>query len=318
MIDRTSAATDGYLRSRFLLYENPIAGLARRTLTDDVVDVLQRRGASVTRLPSAAHPAPSDWREWARQFDAIICAGGDGTVRHLANRIEGLPLPIGLIPRGTGNVLAEEIGLPRKPAPIAETLLRGPVVNITGALANDEPFYLMAGVGFDAEAVRRLDLELKRKWGKPAYTRPVIAALAVPEPHLTVRADGGREAEAGWVLVANARRYAGAFKLSAEAGLHRPGLIAYLMPRGPLPRRLANVLALGLGALQRIPGIKIWPVSELTVTSIFPAAVQVDGDALGTVPLTIKWGGVRLPLIVPQTYADNLLPLDREGRRAST
>lgn len=290
-------------RSRFLLYENPIAGIARRTLTDDVVAALQHQGCSVTRLSPGANLAQLDWTSLSAAYDAVISAGGDGTLRHVAAQLTPHPLPIGLIPRGTGNVLAEEIGLTRRASRIAGTLRHGPVVTLAGARANTAPFYLMCGIGFDGEAIRRLDLATKRKWGKPAYTRPVIAALAGIEPKLHVTADDGRSAQAGWVIVANARRYAGKFKLSDHAGLEKPGLVAYLLPRGGLARRLAHLTALGLGALQRMPGVKIWTANGLTITSDFPAAVQIDGDTFGTVPLEIKWGEPKLTLIVPEAYA---------------
>ncbi len=85
-------------------------------------------------------------------------------------------------------MLAEEIGLTRSPGRIADALMHGPVRTFTGARANGAPFYLMAGIGFDAETVRRLDLASKRRWGKPAYTRPVLSALTESEPRLLVAA----------------------------------------------------------------------------------------------------------------------------------
>ncbi|OYW56316.1 MAG: hypothetical protein B7Y80_07425 [Hyphomicrobium sp. 32-62-53] len=303
MIDLSARAPQAPSRTRFLLYENPIAGVARRTLTDDVLSVLQRRGCSVTRLSPGADLALLDWDRLANEQDAILSAGGDGTLRHVAARVPQDVLPIGIIPRGTGNVLAEEIGLTRSPARIADALMHGPAVTATGARANGQPFYLMAGIGFDGEAVRRLDTDFKQKWGKPAYTRPVLTSLAMPEPRLRVSLDGGRQADAGWVLVANARRYGGSFKLSNHAGLHQPGLIVYLLPRGGLIRRLTHLTALGLGALERMPGVEVWPAMEIEIRSDFPSAVQIDGDAFGTLPLKVKWGEPKLALIVPETYA---------------
>jgi diacylglycerol kinase family enzyme len=290
-------------RTRFLLYENPIAGVARRTLTDDVVTVLQRAGCEVARQSAGTDLARLDWPRLAATYNAIVSAGGDGTLRHVAAHVAANTLPIGIIPRGTGNVLAEEIGLTRSPARIAETLRHGPTMTVTGARANGAPFYLMAGIGFDGETVHRLDLATKRMWGKPAYTRPVLASLGKSEPRLSVTTDDGRHAEAGWVLVANARRYGGSFKLSNRAGLDRHGLLVYLLPRAGLARRLAHLTALGLGALERLPGVEVWSATSLTITSDVPAAVQIDGDAFGTVPLEIKWGEPELALIVPQSYA---------------
>lgn len=303
MSDDTAGRSRRVHRTRFLLHENPIAGVARRTLTGDVVKELQRRGCTVTRLQTDVDLASVDWQRLAAGNDAVISAGGDGTLRMLAANMPPDLLPIGLIPRGTGNVLAEEIGLTRSSSRIADALMHGPSLTFTGARANGAPFYLMAGIGFDAETVRRLDLTAKRKWGKPAYTRPVLSALGDAEPRLHVIADGGREADAGWVLVANARRYGGSFKLSDRAGLHRPNLLVYLVPRGGIGRRLAHLTALGLGALERMPGVVVWSTTQLTVTSDLPAAVQIDGDIFGTAPLEIKWGEPKLALIVPEAYA---------------
>ncbi len=306
MKDPSARPLPAHSRTRFLLYENPIAGVARRTLTDDVVSVLQRRGCSVTRLSPGIDLQTLNWGRLASDHDAIVSAGGDGTLRYVAARLPANVLPIGLIPRGTGNVLAEEIGLTRSPARIAEALMHGPVVTATGARANGEPFYLMAGIGFDGETVRRLDTGIKQKWGKPAYTRPVLSSLAMPEPTLRVTADGRRLAEAGWVLVANSRRYGGAFKLTDRAGLHQSGLIVYLLPRGGLARRLTHITALGIGALERLPGVEVWPATEIEINSDFPSAVQVDGDPFGTLPLKIKWGEPELALIVPEAYASKV------------
>lgn len=308
MIDTIARQPPAPVRTRFLLYENPIAGVARRTLTDDVVTVLQRRGSAITRLSPGVDLLPLDWGHLAAQHDAIVSAGGDGTLRHVAARIPADMLPIGIIPRGTGNVLAEEIGLTRSAARIADTLMHGPAAIATGARANGQPFYLMAGIGFDGETVRRLDAGIKQKWGKPAYTRPVLSSLAMPEPTLRVLADGGRQADAGWVLVANSRHYGGSFKLSSRAGLHRPGLLIYLLPRGGLARRLTHLTALSLGALDRLPGVRIWEATEVDIRSDFPSAVQIDGDPFGTLPLKIKWGEPELALIVPETYAARLGP----------
>lgn len=306
MNDPSARPSPAHSRTRFLLYENPIAGVARRTLTDDVVSVLQRRGCSVTRLSPGIDLQPLDWGRLASDHDAIVSAGGDGTLRHVAARLPANGLPIGLIPRGTGNVLAEEIGLTRSPTRIAEALMHGPVVTANGAHANGQPFYLMAGIGFDGETVRRLDTGIKQTWGKPAYTRPVLTSLSMPEPTLRVMADGGRQAEAGWVLVANSRRYGGSFKLTDRAGLHQPGLIVYLLPRGGLVRRLSHLTALGLGALERMPGVVVWQATEIEIRSDFPSAVQIDGDPFGTVPLKIQWGEPKLALIVPEAYAATL------------
>jgi diacylglycerol kinase family enzyme len=290
-------------RRRFLLVENPIAGVSRRTLTGDVVRALEERGAVVTRLDAEADLASVDWAEAARRHDAVIAAGGDGTVRALGRCVAATGLPLGLVPRGTGNVLAEEIGLPRGPGAIADILMRGPVVRIQGARANGEPMFLMAGIGFDGDVVRRLDLGLKRSVGKVAYAMPALAAIGARQPRLSVRIDGGEALEAGWVVVANARRYGGSFHLSRRAGLHNEGLIVVLFPLGGPLRRAGELLALGAGRLDRTRGVRILPARRVSIRSADRAAVQIDGDAVGSLPLDLEWGEPQLSLIVPETYA---------------
>jgi diacylglycerol kinase family enzyme len=299
MTDAPAAAR----RRRFLLVENPIAGVSRRTLTDDVVRALEERGAVVTRLGTEADLAGVDWAEVARRYDAVIAAGGDGTVRALGRSVAATGLPLGLIPRGTGNVLAEEVELPRSPDAIADVLTTGPVVRIRGARANGEPMFLMAGIGFDGDVVQRLDLGLKRSVGKAAYAMPALAAIGARQPRLSVRIDGGEPLEAGWVVVANARRYGGSFQLSRRAGLRNDGLIVVLFPLGGPIRRAGELLALGAGRLDRMRGVRILPARRVSIRSADRAPVQIDGDAVGSLPLEMEWGEPQLALIVPEAYA---------------
>src|SRR5690606_16122637 len=110
----------GLVRRRFLLLHNPVAGVRRRTLARRVASELERRGAEIVMLRSwgvAARAAPEAIARDVQleSFDAVIAAGGDGTVRALAMAVgERTPIPIGIIPTGTGNVLANEIGMPKK------------------------------------------------------------------------------------------------------------------------------------------------------------------------------------------------------------
>ncbi len=134
--------------------------------------------------------------------------------------------------------------------------MHGSTRTFTGARANGAPFYLMAGIGFDAETVRRLDLDAKRRWGKPAYTRPVLSALPPVSRGCSHRRWRARSRSA-----LGSRRQCPplrrSFKLSDKAGLHRPNLLVYLVPRGGLIRRLAHLTALGLGSLEKMPGVTL-------------------------------------------------------------
>lgn len=292
------------MRRRFLLVHNPAAGTAGRTLTSRVVAELERQGATVTRALPPSGMGPVIAAGAAEAFDAVIAAGGDGTFRALAAALERVHVPLGLIPAGTGNVLASEISLRKSPVVIADVLMRGPIVEIEGARANGEPFYLMAGAGFDGAVVRDLDTPWKQRIGKAAYTKPVLAALAAASPELEVTIDG-KAYRAGWVVAAKARRYGGLFTIAPGAALAAEDLQVVLFKSEKRSVRVRQLLALGAGLLTSDPSVAFVAGRRISVRSAVPVAVQIDGDGFGVTPLDIAAGGPRVQLIVPPEYASS-------------
>src|SRR5262249_33429038 len=140
------------MRHRFFVVENPGAGIAGSPLVEDVVRLLCRNGASVVRAASSLDimSVRRTLRSAADsgQYDALVAAGGDGTIRQAAASLLGTDAALGIIPVGTGNVLAHEIGLARTASAIARMLQEGPAVRVACAEANGEPFLLMVGAGF--------------------------------------------------------------------------------------------------------------------------------------------------------------------------
>jgi diacylglycerol kinase family enzyme len=288
-------------RSRFLLVFNPMAGIAGRTLLADVTACLEAKGATVIPFrPGASRvPSPEDVR--AGRYEAVIAAGGDGTVRALAAALAGTEIPIGYIPVGTGNVLAHEIGLLRAASRIADVLTRGPVVGIEGARANGELMFLMAGAGFDGEVIRQLSMAWKRRVGKLAYPPPVLRTLTRPLPRLHVEVDG-LPFEASWAVIANARHYGGSFVLAPDANLRSGELTAILVKAQSRAHLLQQLLTLPLGQLTRQPGVTSMRCRRAVVRADHPVPTQVDGDPFGFTPLDVEAGGAPFRLIVPETF----------------
>lgn len=293
------------MRRRFLLVHNPIAGLNGRRLVHEVTAGLQHLGADVTTHVGGPQTLPAMLRDHSNDFDAVIAAGGDGTIRMLAAELEPYGLPIGVVPMGTGNVLSHEIGLPKSAVGLADLLLHGPIREFTGGRANSEPFFLMAGVGFDGEVISHLDTPLKRRIGKAAYVSPFLKALQGTRTPLLVDIEGQRH-EVQWLVVANARRYGGAFIIAPQAGLERPGLVAVLIRNAGQLGLIRQLLALGTGSLHRARGVEAIPCTHLTVQSATPIACQIDGDPFVPTPLTITAGNASVRLIVPERYAAHI------------
>ena len=140
---------------------------------------LTRRGANVEIVETASHGEGIKATAEAAlsgRFDAVVAAGGDGTV-HDAEGLVGHSIPLGILPLGTGNVFARELKLPTSPDMIARTLLFGYVRTIPIGQANGRPFLFVVVVGFDAEAIRLFESEGNRTLGRAGYIWPVLRAL---------------------------------------------------------------------------------------------------------------------------------------------
>lgn len=234
--------------------------------------------------------------EISASYDAVIVSGGDGSIRTVAAAYSGV-LPVAVIPNGTGNVLATELALPRRAEALAELFLLGPTRTVQGGTVSGEPFLLMFGAGFDGEVVRDVSRTALRSYGKLAYAGPVIRAL-LRKPRLFDIETDGSKSEASWFLVTNVSRYGGQFQLTSRTSIHVPGLITIISHATTRRQRLAELLRLVLGSLDRARTIDIRPVEQATVlTQGIPA--QIDGEPLATRCYGVRQGGFETTIVAP-------------------
>lgn len=296
------------MRRRFFLIFNAMAGTARVSAVTRLVAALEGDGASVVRsAATTADTARAEAAAAARSgdYDALIACGGDGTVRQAAAAAAGTTCPVGAFMLGTGNVLAHELDLPRKPEVMAELLRRGPTLEVQMGLANTEPFLLMAGVGFDGRVIANLDQRLKQVIAKAAFVPATLKALRAPLDDLTVHLDGRTYGGVAWVIVTNASRYGGHFNLTRRTSLRTSGLVAtlfYAHSRAELVRHASHLARGRLDDLrQSTDAVLVTPCSEASITCPHAIPVQIDGDAFATTPLALTAHGPTVSLIVPRT-----------------
>jgi YegS/Rv2252/BmrU family lipid kinase len=294
------------MRRRFFVVFNPIAGRASRAHLDAVMASIRAEVAAAeceTLTLKSGEPIRSAVERSRGRFDAVIAAGGDGTIREVACGLIDSTTPLGIVPIGTGNVLAHELALPRDAAALARVLVHGGVREVRPARANGEPFLLMAGIGIDGRIVARLDHALKNRIGKLAYMPPVLAAMVAPPDRLAVTIDGTVH-EATWAVVAKARHFGGDFELSPWSDMAGADLTV-LMFRGARIARIGDGLALLTGRMaaraRREGVLTVVSTRRVAVTTAQgkPAPVQVDGDVFATTPLAVDADGGRVSLIVP-------------------
>ncbi|HPG88983.1 MAG TPA: diacylglycerol kinase family protein [Hyphomicrobium sp.] len=300
------------MRKSFALIFNARAGVARPKLLDGVIAELKAAGAHVFQLPArSAEEATQRVAELAQSkgADAVIAAGGDGTFRAVATGAAGSQMPVGFLPLGTGNVLAHEIGLHKNASALARGLITNPEIPIQGGTVNGQPFFLMAGAGFDARIVQALNFKTKRLVARAAYTAPVLKALSYGAEQFDVDVDG-RGFSASWVIVTRAGRYGGSFVLSRDTRLGAATMVAVLIEAQSSAALAACSLALASGRLAdpatRPRNVTMIPARRVVIGRRTHVPLQVDGDDAGTTPAEVVADGPVARIIVPPAYLDDL------------
>ncbi len=296
---------------------NPAAGNRQKKRLDCIVDALNAAGAVVTILPT--HQA-GDAERYAYDFthDArksgvtsdgkrLAVAGGDGTINEAINglvRAEGGAL--GIIPLGTANVLALEMGLASHPQAIADAILHGEETAISIGLVNNRAFFLMVGVGFDSQAVANVDLQLKRWTGKGAYAWSALKTWVKNKlPLLDVTIDGTHYSTTT-VVVSNAQRYGGASILAPDTDLTSPSFEVCMLKESGRRALLTFAFALAFDRVASLKNLIHVHAHHITIRSHADhgAPVQVDGDAAGKTPLNITLLDGKISLFYPRVRAD--------------
>ena len=286
---------------RALVIHNPTAGWRRRRRFDKIVSALIREGVDVHVKPTTQR---GDAETFARAIDAnsvdvVAVAGGDGTINEVVNGLGDSRMPLAIIPLGTANVLAHEIGLGGSPKEIAATIARGQPREISVGIVNDRRFVMMAGFGFDAYVVSQVQPAIKRLFGKAAYVLSTFQALfsfRFPKYRVTV---DGETLDVASAVIANGHYYGGKFVCARDARLEDPNLHAVLfLSPGPLAT-IRYAIWLALNRLDKLPDVRIVPAKDISVERIDNEPVQGDGDILAHLPARITLAPVALALLMP-------------------
>ena len=305
-------AAKGRAWPRVQVIVNPIAGRRRRDLVVESLALLRARGLEVVERDTAG---PDHARSLARAAaeepgGLVVAAGGDGTINEAANGLfeaavaTGRRLPLAILPLGTANVLAHEIGLPLRADAVARTVAEGPPMPITLGRATPgggapRCFVLMAGVGFDAHVVEGISPALKRWLGKGAYVWESLRQLALFDvPRYRVEIDGVTQSAAS-VIVANARCYAGRYVVAPRAGLAEPGFEVLLFGRGGRLAVARSGLALLRDRLSALPEVELRNARRLRIEGPAGDPVQGDGDTLERLPIDIEAMPEAIDLVMP-------------------
>lgn len=291
---------------RLMVVFNPTAGGNRRRRLMKTLRHLERLGCVISLRETAKAGDAEVFAAEARRGDCdiVVVAGGDGTINEAIN---GLccgtgDVALGIIPLGTANVLAHEIGLSLSPKVVAETLAHGPLRRVHLGQAGDRRFMLMAGAGFDAEVVEHVSLPLKRLIGKGAYVLEMLRqARRYPFPTLTVTDDTtGARREAATAVALNGRRYGGPFIVVPDGGVTHPGLDMVLLKRKGMINVIRYAAGLATGRLRSFADVEVLRGTAFSIDGGgLSEPVQGDGDILAHLPTQMRVADETVTVVFP-------------------
>ena len=237
-------------------------------------------------------------------FARIVAAGGDGTVSQVANGLAGSNAILGVLPMGSVNVFAMELGLPLHNLQrcwdiIEDTNLR--LVDMPSA--NEKYFVQLAGVGLDAQVVKETSLAFKRSFGPLSYLISAAQIAARQPPKLFIESEHTSVEEGSFVLVGNGRLYGGPFPFFKQAVID-DGLFDVVVFKRlgylEIMRYLQDVV---FSADIKVPEIEYFQTRQLRITSEQDVPLELDGELAGNCPVDFRIRKRALRVLAPTPSA---------------
>lgn len=313
-----------------LIY-NPIAGRRPKRRERQVQEAAARLQNAGFEVKLARTSEPGTARKLARAAvtegsELILVCGGDGTINEVINGLVPGEVPLGILPGGTANILARELGLPQDPVSAAMELPRWSPRRIalgqatwfarapSGArtvleyptipLAQFERRYFMsvAGIGFDAYIVHKLSVGFKKSLGVVAYGLEALRQVVrYPFPTFTCQTEV-REFLAPFAVVHRTCRYAGWMKLAPGASIFDPRFRLCLFKGRGWARYLLYAAAVLARRHLKLPDVKLVEAAQVICRvqdSEKPVYFELDGEPAGQLPVTFEVVPNALTLLVP-------------------
>src|SRR5437773_73537 len=262
----------------------------------------ERIESSVRGCPGRVTLHSAEAEELARRateegFGKIVAAGGDGTVNEVVNGIVGSSAALGLLPIGTVNVFAMELGLPLRNLELCWDIIQGDNVRLVDLpSANGRFFVQLAGVGLDAQVVKETSLAFKRSFGPLSCLISAAQIAARRPPRLFIESENASIDEGSFVLVGNGRFYGGPFPFFKHAAIDDGLFDVVVFKRLGYLEIIKYLQDVVFSSDIRVPEIEYFQTRHLRVTSEQDVPVELDGELAGSCPVDfqIQEGALRV------------------------
>jgi diacylglycerol kinase family enzyme len=236
--------------------------------------------------------------------DLVLVLGGDGTINEVVQGMAHSRVPLGVLPGGTANCLAMELGLSSNLEHAAERLAkceptRIALGRVSGADIGERYFLLMCGAGLDAAIVYEVHEGFKSSAGKLAYWAAGLGQFRRQVAEMSIRLNGSPQ-NCGFVLVSRIRNYGGDLEIASGASLRRDDFeVVWFEGSNPL-RYAWYMLGVGVRRVQQLRGVQTKRARWLEIVTSAPS--QIDGEFFAREPLRVETVQDSLTLLMPPTY----------------
>jgi YegS/Rv2252/BmrU family lipid kinase len=278
-------------RARVAVVANPVAGPSWRRRPPEAVaarieQMLRRHHADGQVMLTSG---PGHARSLARDAlkagaDLVVAWGGDGTINEVASALMHSRAALGIVPMGSGNGLAREIGAPKGREAALRAAITGTDRMIDAGELNGRVFFNAAGVGFDAHVAAVFATSAGRTRGFASYASVTIRELFRYEAgEYVIRAEGqpARTSRALLISLANTRQWGSGARIAPAALMDDACLDLVLVPDLPPSVVLANTWRLFAGSIGGWAAVETRRIHAATIRCTPPAAVHVDGEPAG-------------------------------------
>lgn len=264
----------------FLIINNKAGHGKGRKTADFVISYLLQKGCRVEHAFTAypGHATELASKAAAQGFDLVVAMGGDGTANETAQGLIGSDTIFGIIPVGSGNGLAREVGVSTNIQKACRTLLEGVTRKIDVCHINSQRFFCTGGIGFDAHIAYQMSIAPTRGFWRYVHLS-VLESLYFKPIKVKIKIDGkAMDYSVFLITFANATQYGNNIYIAPAASMS-DGLLDVVVVK-PFPKILLPVfgLALFLKVVHRLPFVDCYQAKEIELTLAETSDFHFDGE----------------------------------------
>ena len=218
----------------------------------------------------------------------IIAIGGDGTVNEVVNGIIGKDVMLGIIPKGTANLIARAYGIPKNTNKALDIIDFKRRKKIDIGNINGRNFIIAAGIGIDAEMYKNVEPELKKMFGEVAYSVSMVKTMLNYKPDELIVKINNKKYKGYYVLFCNMGKFSKVFQILPEAKEDDGLLDILIFTKKDIAAQFRYLYGILAQQRKQFKDILHFKAEKIEVTAKEPALIHADAELIGKTPAKVK------------------------------